>query len=292
VILVVGGTGTLGTLLVRTLTTSGEAVRVLTRDAGRAAALRDAGVEAIVGDVRNPATATEASSGCTTVISAIHGFTAGRGTSPATIDRDANITLIRAATDNRAEHLILVSVHGAAATHPMSLHRMKYAAEQAVIGSGLSWTILRPTPFLETWIGLISARLPDRGKALVFGRGDNPVNFVSARDVANVIEQAVHDDTLRGRILDITGPDNLTFNQIAGRLTAATGTAAKTSHIPLAALRAMSQLARPIAPAFARQAQAAVIMNTTDMTVHDGRTLPPRTTIGQLLRERDSSPIA
>jgi hypothetical protein len=54
----------------------------------------------------------------------------------------------------------------------------------------------------------------------------------------------------------------------------------------------MSQLARPIAPAFARQAQAAVIMNTTDMTVHDGRTLPPRTTIGQLLRERDSSPVA
>lgn len=291
-ILVAGGTGTLGTLLVRALTTSGAAVRVLTRDAGRATALRDAGVEAIVGDVRNPAAAAEASSGCTTVISAIHGFTAGRGTSPATIDRDANITLTRAAVGNRVGQLILVSVYGAAATHPMSLHRMKYAAELAVIGSGLRWTIIRPTPFLETWIDLIGARLPDRGKALVFGRGDNPVNFVSARDVASVIEQAVHDDTLCGRILDITGPDNLTFNQIAGRLSAATGTPAKTSHIPLAALRTMSLLARPVAPAFARQAQAAVIMNTTDMTVHGASTLPPRATIGQLLRERNCRPAA
>jgi len=292
VILVVGGTGTLGTLLVRALTASGEAVRVMTRDAGRAAALRDAGVEAMVGDVRNRATAAEACGGCTTVISAIHGFTAGRGISPATIDRDANITLIRAAVGNRVEQLVLVSVHGATATHPMSLHRMKYAAEQAVIASGLRWTIIRPTPFLETWIDLIGAKLPDRGKALVFGRGDNPVNFVSARDVANVIEQAVHDDTLRGRVLDITGPDNLTFNQIAGRLTAATGTPAKTSHIPLAALRAMSLLARPVAPALARQAQAAVIMNTTDMTVHGDSTPPHRTTIGQLLRERNCRPAA
>jgi len=82
VILVAGGTGTLGTLLVRALTASGEAVRVLTRDAGRATALRKAGVEAIVGDVRNPTTTTEASGGCRTVISAVHGFTSGHGISP------------------------------------------------------------------------------------------------------------------------------------------------------------------------------------------------------------------
>jgi uncharacterized protein YbjT (DUF2867 family) len=291
VILIAGGTGTLGTLLVRALTTSGETVRVLTRDAGRATALLATGVEAIVGDARDPATAAEASNGCATVISAIHGFTGGRGISPATVDRDANLTLLRAAARNRVEQLVLVSVHGAAATHPMSLHRMKYAAEQAVISSGLRWTIIRPAPFLETWIDLIGARLPDGGKALVFGRGDNPINFVSVRDVANMVEQAVHDDTLRGRIIDVTGPDNLTFSQIAGQLTAAAGPRAKTSHIPLAALRGMSLLARPVAPAFARQAQAAVVMNTTDMTVHDDGTSPHRTTIGRLLREREYRPV-
>ena len=286
-ILVAGGTGTVGTLLVRMLATGGARVRVLTRDAGRAAALRGTGLDAVVGDVRDPATLADASRGCGVVISAIHGFTAGRGISPATVDRDGNIALVGAAVDAGVEHLVLTSVYGAAATHPMSLHRMKYAAEQAFIGSGLHWTIIRPTPFLETWIDLIGVNLADSGKALVFGRGDNPINFVSARDVASVIEHAVHDQSLRNRILDVTGPENLTFNQIADRLTAAIDSPTRTSHIPLAALRTVALLAKPVAPAFARQAQAAVVMNTTDMTTHDESALPQRTTLDELLGGRD-----
>src|SRR5260370_29542113 len=50
--------------------------------------------------------------------------------SPATVDRDANITLIRGAADNQVQHLVLVSLHDAAAAHLMSLHRMKYRSEE------------------------------------------------------------------------------------------------------------------------------------------------------------------
>jgi uncharacterized protein YbjT (DUF2867 family) len=132
---------------------------VLTRDPRRAAALQAAGIDVIVGDLRSPAIAAEAFRGCATVVSAIHGFTGGRGASPAAIDRDANITLLRAAARNGVEHMVLVSAHGAAATHPMRLHRMKYAAEQALIRSGLHWTIIRPTPFPG------DLDRPDRGQA-------------------------------------------------------------------------------------------------------------------------------
>lgn len=268
-ILLAGGTGTLGTNVIRLLTGRGDTVRVLTRDVHRAEQLRGGGVEAVVGDVREPADAAAAARGCTTVISAIHGFTGGRRSNPATIDRDGNHNLIRAALDAGAGHLILVSVHGATPRHPMSLHRMKYAAEQALISSGLQWTIIRPSAFLETWTDLIGAHVADRGKALVFGAGDNPINFVSVRDVAAVIDQAAHGQAMRGRILDVTGPGNLTFDDIANRLIDASGRPGQITHIPLAALRLMSVLAKPVAPAFARQAQAAVVMNTTDMTIND-----------------------
>jgi uncharacterized protein YbjT (DUF2867 family) len=270
-ILLAGGTGTLGTHVIRLLTARGDTVRVLTRDGHRAEQLRGAGVDAVVGDIREPADAAAAARGCTTVISAIHGFTGGRRSSPATIDRDGNRNLIRAALDASVGHLILVSVHGAAPGHPMSLHRMKYAAEQALIASGLPWTIIRPSAFLETWAGLIGAHLADRGKALVFGPGDNPINFVSVDTVATMIAQAVHDQALRGRILDVTGPGNLTFCDIARQLIAASTMPGQITHIPLAALRLASVLAKPVAPAFARQAQAAVVMNTTDMAIGDGR---------------------
>jgi NADH dehydrogenase len=147
---------------------------------------------------------------------------------------------------------------------------------------------VRPTPFLETWIDLIGAQIPARGRALVFGPGENPINFVSARDVADVAARAVHHAGVHGQILDITGPEALTFNEIATRLTAAAGLPTNTRHVPLAAMWAMSLVTRRLAPTFARQTQAAVIMNTTDMTAHHNQRLARPTTIGQLIDERAS----
>ena len=281
-ILVAGGTGTLGSFLVHRLVMDAAQVRVLTRDTSRMPTPSTPGIETVTGDVRDPATLARACRGCTGVVSAVHGFTGARGSGPAAIDRDANLALIRASTDAGVEHLVLVSVHGAAADHPMSLHRLKYAAEQALAGSELRTTIVRPTPFLETWVELIGAQIRTRGRTLVFGKGDNPINFVSARDAADVIACALHHDRPGHRGLEVIGPEDLTFNQIAARLAATAEVPTRPRHIPLPVLRAISLLAKPVAPAFARQAQAAVVMNTTDMTAHDIRVQP--TTLDEVIR--------
>jgi uncharacterized protein YbjT (DUF2867 family) len=68
-ILVAGGTSTLGSQVVRLLTERGENVRVLTRDPTRAAQL-PATVDVITGDLRDPAAVAEAVRGCATVVSA------------------------------------------------------------------------------------------------------------------------------------------------------------------------------------------------------------------------------
>ena len=289
-ILVAGGTGTLGTPLVRMLTARGETVRVLTRDEHHADPLRDTGARVVIGDVRVASTVATAVHGCTTVISAIQGFTGPRSADPATIDRDGNRTLIRAALDAGVDRMILVSAYGAAPTHPMSLHRMKYAAEQSLVASALNWTIIRAVPFMETWIDVIGARLADQGRALVPGPGDNPINMVSVRNVATVIDRTVRDNTDRGRRLNVIGPENVTLSHIAEQLVAATAKPGRIVHIPLAALRAISVLARPVAPAFARQALAAVVINTTDMTATNQNGSPrpshgrAETTLAQLLQ--------
>jgi uncharacterized protein YbjT (DUF2867 family) len=162
-------------------------------------------------------------------------------------------------------HLVLVSVLDAAPDHPMSLHRAKHSAEQALRTSGLPWTIVRPAAYLETWAGIVGAKLAAKGQAVVFGPGRNPINFVSAHDVAALVDLAVYDPTLRGQVLEVAGPENLTFTELAERLIAASGRPGRIRHVPLPVLRAMSVLARPVSPTFARQAQAAVVMNTTDM---------------------------
>ena len=64
-----------------------------------------------------------------------------------------------------------------------------------------------------------------------------------------------------------------------------------TLPVAFACSRSLALAARPVAPAFARQAQAAVIMNTTDMTAPNDGTRSPGTTVSQLLSERDCGSV-
>ena len=120
------------------------------------------------------------------------------------------------------------------------------------------------------------------GHALVFGPGDNPINLVSVRDVAALAALAVEDEALRNEVVEIGGPENLGFRTLAKRMIEASGRPARIKHIPLTVLRIMSVLARPFSPGFARQANAAVVMNTRDFSfesaLHDRfPSLPQRT---------------
>jgi NADH dehydrogenase len=217
------------------------------------------------GDVRDVASIDRVLRGADTVISAVHGFTGAGGGSPATVDQAGNANLIGAAARAGAA-LVLVSVVGASPGHPIGLFRAKHAAEEALRASGLPWTIVRATAFMETWATIMGRPLQASGKVLVFGHGDNPINFVSATDVAALVELAVTDPGLRDQVLEIGGPDNLSFNQVAVILQEATGRHGTVRHIPRPALQAMAWLTTAIRPALARQARAALAMDTLDLT--------------------------
>lgn len=264
-IVVAGGTGTLGTRLVPRLAGQGLAVRVLTRDPARAQHLAGHDVEAVRGDVRDPGRLTSALRGASMVISAVHGFAGPGGVSPASVDRACNAHLIDAAARTGAA-FVLVSVVGASPGHPIELFRAKHAAEEVLRASGLPWTIVRATAFIETWGMIMGLRLQTSGKILVFGRGDNPVNFVSATDVAALVERAVTDPGQRSQILELGGPDNLTFNELAAILQETTGRHGTVRHIPRPALYMMASLTAALKPALARQARAALAMDTIDMS--------------------------
>ena len=264
-IVVAGGTGTLGTRLVPRLAGQGLAIRVLTRDPARARHLAGPGVEVIRGDVRDPVQVARAVHGAGTVVSAVHGFTGPGGVCPASVDRAGNASLIGAAARAGAT-FVLVSVVGAAPSHPIGLFRAKHAAEETLRASGIPWAIVRATAFMETWATIMGRPLLASGKILVFGRGDNPVNFVSAADVAALIELTVTDPCLRGQVVELGGPDNLTFNQVAALLQESTGRHGTVRHIARPALQMMAWTTAAIKPALARQARAALAMDTLDMT--------------------------
>jgi uncharacterized protein YbjT (DUF2867 family) len=266
-ILVAGGTGRLGTLLVHRLSDRGLPVRVLTRDAARANHLRRGGktIEVALGDARNPASLERAARGVDVIVSAMHGFSGLDDGSPATVDRKGNMNLIDAAR-GAAAAVVLMSVVGAGPDNAMDLFRAKYDAEQYLRQSGLRWTIVRATAYIETWAMVMGDPLRKTGKTMVFGRGENVINFVSVVDVAALLERAVTDTTLRGQMIEIGGSANITFKQFAAALLQAYGRPASVRHIPRPMLRAMGFLMRGVKPGFAGHARASVAMDTIPMT--------------------------
>lgn len=262
-ILVVGGSGLLGQALVSRLIARGERVRVMTRTPARHAASWPSQVEVVGGDLRQPSSVHEAIEGCATVVAAAHGFGAP-DVSPATVDHAGNITLIDAAQRVNAD-VVLMSIVGASAEHTIDLFRAKAAAEAYLRASTVPWSIVRCTAFMETWAGILGAPLQQGGNALVFGEGQNPINFVSVIDVAELLARVVCDRSLRGETLEFGGVTDFTLASFASLLTGAMHSARAPRHIPRLALRAMSLVLRPFKPDVARQVGAAVEMDTTDM---------------------------
>lgn len=286
-ILVSGGTGRLGTLVVAQLSDRGEKVRVLTRHADRAGHLASPGVEVVVGDLRDDRSVREATSGVTTVLAAAHGFIGSRGISPTTVDRDGNCRLFDAARVEGAD-VVLMSIVGAAADSPMELFRAKYAAEQALRASGLPSTVVRATAFAELWIELLRHTAARGGRPLVFGRGKNPINFVSVRDVAALVTLALIDTSTRGEAFGIGGPADLTFNDLAARVQQADGRTGTPRHLPPAVMRTVAQTVGRVNPQVGRQVRASLAMDSENLTfdssaIHERFPELPNTSVDELL---------
>lgn len=288
-ILVAGGTGRLGQRVVRRLVDRDLPVRVLTRDRDRAASMRP-GVEIAVGDVREPRTLDPALSGVGVVVSAVQGFAGPGNVSPASVDRDGNIHLIDAAKAAGAE-IVMMSVVDPSPTSPMELFRMKHAAEEHLCASGVPSTVVAATAFMELWIDLLEQTAARKGRPLVFGRGDNKINFVSVDDVAWLVERAILDRSTRGTRLEIGGPDDLTMNELATAIQSAAGRRGRPRHVPPAVLRLLASTVGRVKPEVGRQVRAALAMDSVDLTldsteVHAAYPDLPMTSLATVLGSR------
>lgn len=188
-ILVTGGTGTLGAHVVPRLLERSCRVRVLSRTA-RAG---DVGVESVVGDLARNTGLDEAVAGVDVIV---HCASATRG------DADAARNLVKAAVaEGRRPHLVYISIVGVDGVG-FGYFQSKLAAEKVVVDSALPWSILRATQFYDFVLSGVQrmARFP-----IV----PVPRDFrCQAIDVVEVAERLV-DLALgppSGRVPDIGGP--------------------------------------------------------------------------------------
>lgn len=259
-ILVAGGTGRLGSLVANRLCDAGESVRVLSRGLKPDAGQVRAGVEGIRADVRDPSTLETAMRDVDVVVSAVQGFLGPDHVTPESVDKQGNGNLVTAAERAGAD-VVMLSVVGASADNPMELFRMKYHAEQRLRKSTCRWTVVRAEAYAETWVGILQETGGRSGRPLVFGRGDNPISWVSVDDVAALVVRAVTDPSMRGRVLDICGPEPMTLAELATKVMAQEGVPGKPRRIPRAMLHVMANTVGRVRPPLGRQARTSLAMD-------------------------------
>jgi uncharacterized protein YbjT (DUF2867 family) len=259
-ILVVGGTGLLGSRVANGLVADGLRVRVLSRGLTPARLPLEPAVELVVGDVRQPRSLAPAFEDVDVVVLAMQGFAGPGGVTPRTVDLDGGLAVV-AAAERQGADVVMLSVAGASATSPLEIARMKYAVEQRLRAGAVRWTIVRADAFAQTWIGVLLQTAGTSHRPLVFGDADNPIRWVAVDDVAALVRRAVLDPSLRGQSLDICGPEALTLEQLARLVMAAQGWPGGPRRIPRAALRTMGLVTAVVRPHLARQARASLAMD-------------------------------
>jgi NADH dehydrogenase len=251
-ILIVGATGLLGRATALPLLEQGHSVRVLVRDRARAADLQRAGAEVYIGDLTDVRSLELACKGVDRVFACAHSLL-GRGKySSAQVDHVGHSALVVAARGAKVEHFVYTSALGAREDHPIDFFRTKHEIEAVVKGSGMGYTILRPSAFMECHVHRFNGQmLLERGFTVIIGPGTKPRNFVAVRDVAPFAIQALAEDGLNGRTLEIGGPDNLGNRDVAA-MYVVRARRGRVYHVSVGAARVLASVIRPLHEGIAR----------------------------------------
>lgn len=204
-ILVTGATGKVGSEAVRVLRGQGLPVRALVRDEDQARALAEGGAELVVGDFDVPASVARAVDGVATVL------LIGPGGAPA-----QELGVVGAATRAGVGHVVKLTSK-ASPDSPVARARAHAQVEQGLAASGLPHTLLRANAYMQNTFFLASEIAASSGFASSAGAGR--IGMVDARDVAAVAAAvAAHPADHAGRTYWLSGPDLLTYAQVAAVL--------------------------------------------------------------------------
>jgi uncharacterized protein YbjT (DUF2867 family) len=217
--LVTGGTGTLGRPAVRMLRTSGHELRVLSRKPGPGR---------VHGDLTSGEGLADALGGVDTVLHLANGQLK---------EAAQTARLIETIDGSAVRHLFYISIVGVD-RNPFAYYRQKLESERLVASSGIPFTILRATQFHDLLALLLRAQrhLP----AVVVPK--IPVQPIQVEEVAARIVELV-DAGPSGRVADIEGPEQRGFEEFAADWFAAHGRQKRIWRLSLpgATMRAFQQ---------------------------------------------------
>jgi uncharacterized protein YbjT (DUF2867 family) len=221
-LLITGGTGTIGRELLPILQSKGVPFRVLVRKEATLKELKGKGVDAVLGDLSQPKTYGKALGG-------IERLFLLTNPTPEVVTLEGN--LLEAATKAGVRRVVRLSAMGANPWGSSPLARAHGQCEAQLETSGLDWTILRPTMFMQN-LAPMYAETVAKTSTLFAPAGEARIPFVDTRDIAAVAALTLTSEGHSGLVYEITGSEAVSYNGLAGLLSAKLGRVVKYVDVP------------------------------------------------------------
>ena len=271
-ILVTGATGKVGSELVDQLVAGGQPVRALVRDPEKASRTLPAAVELSRGDLADAESIEEALAGVDKMFLLAP-------VDPRMVEMEQHATA--AAKAAGVKHLVKLSAIGADASSPWMFASVHGKSEENIRAADVPFTFLRPNFFMQNLLGL-SGSIKQQG-AIFQPAADSAASFIDVADIAAVAAKVLTTGGHEAKAYTLTGPQSLTYPQVAQILSRVLGTPVKYVDVPRdAAKHGMLQSGMPdwLAEAIsqlmdaARQGRmAAVTPDVRNILGRSGRTL-------------------
>lgn len=207
--LITGATGNVGSLVVERLIARGERPRIFVRDQQKAQARYGDRVDIFVGDLSDAATLGPALTGADTLLLITSG--------PGLAAQDEAIA--RAVKAAAVRHLVKLSSYDAREQIGTGVWHAQ--GESAVRASGVAFTFVQPSGFMSN--ALFWAKSIKEEGVVRTATGDGKIPFIHPRDIADVATEALTSEAYVGKSLPITGPEALSYAQMATKIGSAIG---------------------------------------------------------------------
>lgn len=209
-ILVTGATGTIGRQVALALAKAGADVRAGVRDPGKARDLADAGAELARLDWSDPASVAAAFAGVDRLFLL----------TPFVEDPTPMIeAALAAAKEAGVQHVVRLSAAGADSSSDFVLARKHGLHEEAVKGSGIAWTILRPNFFMDNLVNFGPAQTIKAEGRIYGAAGDGKASWVSSVDVGEAAAAILRQpEPHAGQTYVLTGSEAISNPEIASLL--------------------------------------------------------------------------